>query len=115
MTLAKRGDLASRRRIVQLLGSTKTAANGTNRIRKAVDLVYTKLVPRFKERPGGYTQILKLAVRRPGDNAEQCIMRYLPPPDEKKAKGKSPSKPVKKGAGSAKKQVAEKAAKSQEK
>lgn len=95
VTLAKRGDLSSRRRIIQLLGSTKTPQNGENRIRSAVEAVYSRLVPRFKERSGGYTQILRLATRRPGDNAELCVMRYLPPPEEKKAR-KAPAKATKK-------------------
>ena len=89
ITLAKRGDLASRRQMVQLLGSTETHKPGENRVRMAIEKVYTELTPRFKDRTGGYTQILRLAKRRAGDNADQCIMRYIPSEeDQKKSEGK---------------------------
>ncbi len=101
VTLAKRGDVHGRRHIVKLLGSTETKVPGQNRIRTAVDRIYTLLVPRFKDRPGGYTQIFRLAPRRAGDNAEMCLMRYLPDENEKKGgakdKGaKAKAKPEKK-------------------
>jgi len=105
VTLAKRGDVHGRRHIIKLLGSTQTQHSGENRIRNAIDRVYTLLVPRFKDRPGGYTQILRLAPRRAGDNAEMCLMRYLPDENEKKggakdkgAKAKAKGKPEKKAA-----------------
>lgn len=83
VTLAKRGDVAARRQIVRLLGSTETHRPGENRVRTAIERVYSELVPRFKTRAGGYTQILKLASRRAGDNAELVVMRYLPLLEEK--------------------------------
>src|SRR5262249_7653379 len=88
VTLAKRGDLASRRQIVQLLGSVETGDSGKNRVRTAIDKIYTLLVPRYQGRNGGYTQIVRLAERRPGDNAEMCYMRYIPAPEEAKPKAK---------------------------
>lgn len=94
VTLGKRGTLNARRHMLSLLGSTQTNQDrGTNRVKEAVDKVYTELVPRFKDRPGGYTQIIRLAIRRAGDNAEMCLMRYLPPPDDRK---KTASKPAQK-------------------
>lgn len=87
VTLAKRGGVANRRHIVKLLGSTETKVPGENRVRNAIERVYSDLAVRFQTRPGGYTQILRLARRRPGDNAEMCIMRYIPAP-ETKAPGK---------------------------
>jgi large subunit ribosomal protein L17 len=90
ITLAKRGDLTGRRQLVKMLGSTQTFQTGENRVRNAIEKVYNNYLPRFKERHGGYTQIFRLATRRPGDNAEQCVMRYIPGPQDettpKKAK-----------------------------
>lgn len=87
VTLAKRGDVSGRRRIVQLLGATETQPGKPNRVRSAIEKIYSDLVPRFKTRPGGYTQIFRLAMNRVGDNAEQCIIRYIPADTEaKKAK-----------------------------
>jgi large subunit ribosomal protein L17 len=94
VTWAKRGDVASRRNIVRLLGSTENSKPGENRVRNAVDRLYTIYAPRFKDRPGGYTQIFKLAMPRAGDSANMCIMRYIPG-DDKEKKGKS--KPQDKG------------------
>jgi large subunit ribosomal protein L17 len=89
ITLAKRGDLASRRQLVRLLGSTQTYTPGENRARQAVEKAFNTLGPRFKTRTGGYTQIFRLTKRRVGDNAEQCIMRYIPDEADEKASGKS--------------------------
>jgi large subunit ribosomal protein L17 len=85
VTLAKRGDLASRRQIVKLLGSTETGKPGHNRIRLALDKVYSDIAPRFKDRNGGYTQIFRLAEPRVGDCAPMCFIQYLP--GAEKAKG----------------------------
>lgn len=98
VTLAKRGNLAGRKRVYQLLGHTRTHANGSNRTDNAVRKLYDTLVPRFQTRPGGYTQIFRLADPRPGDNAPMCLIRYIPAEGEKKAKGKTPVKPTKKTA-----------------
>ena len=42
--------------------------------------VYNKLfdviAPRYKERPGGYTQIIRIGKRR-GDNTETCLIRLV--------------------------------------
>lgn len=83
VTLAKRGDLHGRRQIISLLGCSITG-NGENRVRSAVEKIYSDLAPRFKTRPGGYTQIFRLSERRPGDNAEMCYMRYIPGEEDQK-------------------------------
>lgn len=90
VTLAKRGDLSSRRQIVKLLGSTHTGKPGHNRIRLALDKVYSDLAPRFKDRNGGYTQIFRLAQPRVGDCAPMCLIQYIPGA-ESTTKGKSTS------------------------
>lgn len=112
VTLAKRGDVSGRRHIIKLLGSTQTSHPGENRVRNAINRVYTELVPRFQTRPGGYTQILRLAPRRAGDNAEMCLMRYIPA-EENKAKSAGKDKAGKKEAGV--KAAAEKAPKVEKK
>ncbi|MBY0369063.1 50S ribosomal protein L17 [bacterium] len=112
VTWAKRGDLHSRRQIVKLLGSTQTNHSGENRVRNALEKLYSSLAPRFKDRPGGYTQMIRLAHRRQGDNAELCVFRYLPDADKtakKTAKGKAA--PAKKAAAKPEKKAAAKEAK----
>ncbi|MCB0404571.1 MAG: 50S ribosomal protein L17 [Bdellovibrionales bacterium] len=76
VTLGKRGDLAARRRVVRLLGSTRTNKPGSNRVRLAIQKLFSDIAPRFKTRNGGYTRHIKIG-RRPGDNAEMCLMEFV--------------------------------------
>jgi large subunit ribosomal protein L17 len=54
ITLAKRGDLHARRQALSALGQDKNA----------VYKLFEEVAPRYSERPGGYTRILKLGPRR---------------------------------------------------
>jgi large subunit ribosomal protein L17 len=54
ITLAKRGDLHARRQALSTLSQDKFA----------VHKLFTEVAPRYAERPGGYTRILKLGPRR---------------------------------------------------
>jgi len=57
ITLGKEGSLASRRRALAFVTE-----------KKLVDKVFSELAPRYMERPGGYTRIVKMG-RRVGDGA----------------------------------------------
>lgn len=46
------------------------------RDKEAVGKLFTELGPRFKERPGGYTRILKCGFR-PGDQAPMAIIELV--------------------------------------
>ncbi len=65
ITLGKRGSLHARRHALRTLRSRQVAAK-----------VFDELAPRYAERPGGYTRILKLG-RRHGDNAEMAILQLV--------------------------------------
>ena len=54
ITLAKRGDLHARRQALSTLAQDKFA----------VHRLFEEVAPRYTERPGGYTRILKLGPRR---------------------------------------------------
>src|ERR1700760_1793897 len=56
ITLAKRGDLHARRQALSALGQDKFT----------VYKLFEEIAPRYSERPGGYTRILKLGPRRSG-------------------------------------------------
>jgi large subunit ribosomal protein L17 len=43
----------------------------------AVVSLYTNVSPKFKDRPGGYLRILKLATPRAGDNADMALVEWV--------------------------------------
>jgi len=64
VTLGKRGDLAARRLAFAFMQS-----------RDAVRKLFEEIAPRFKERNGGYTRVVKFGVRR-GDAAPLSIIEF---------------------------------------
>jgi len=54
-----------------------------------VTKLFTAIAPRYQERPGGYTRIIKLGLRS-GDNASLSLIELVEGPVEKKA----PKKPT---------------------
>lgn len=66
VTLGKRGDLASRRRALELLPD-----------KEAVRKLFEDVAPRFEGRNGGYTRVLKLPHRRKGDGAQLAIIEWV--------------------------------------
>jgi large subunit ribosomal protein L17 len=66
ITLAKRGDLHARRQALSTLSQDKFA----------VHKLFVDLAPRYAERPGGYTRILKLGPRR-SDATEMVLIELV--------------------------------------
>lgn len=58
----------ARRRAVQLLGD-----------KQAARVLFETIAPRFVDRPGGYTRILKLATPRLGDAGPRAILEFVGP------------------------------------
>ena len=58
--------VASRRRLQQLLGD-----------KTAVTVLLSKVAPRFRDRRGGYTRIVKLAKPRLGDAGPRAILEFV--------------------------------------
>ena len=65
ITLARRGDLHARRLAGRSIGD-----------RAALGKLFDDLGPRFADRPGGYTRILKLGARR-GDGADMALIELV--------------------------------------
>jgi large subunit ribosomal protein L17 len=65
ITLGKRGDLAARRQALAALRSNDV-----------VYRLFAEVAPRFAERPGGYTRIIKLGQRQ-GDAAEMVYLELV--------------------------------------
>jgi large subunit ribosomal protein L17 len=66
ITLAKRGDLHARRQALSALGQDKFV----------VYKLFEEIAPRYTERPGGYTRILKLGPR-PSDATEMALLELV--------------------------------------
>jgi large subunit ribosomal protein L17 len=58
--------VAARRRCLQLIGD-----------KQAVQVLFDEVAPRFADRPGGYTRILKLAKPRLGDAGDRAILEFV--------------------------------------
>jgi large subunit ribosomal protein L17 len=85
ITLGKRGDLHARRRALRVIRRREVAAK-----------VFDELAERYKNRPGGYTRVLKTRVRV-GDAASMSIVELVEPleeaaPAKKTSKKKATSK-----------------------
>ena len=65
-TLAKRGDLHARRQALSTLAQDKFA----------VYKLFEEVAPRYADRPGGYTRILKLGPRR-SDSTEMVFIELV--------------------------------------
>jgi large subunit ribosomal protein L17 len=65
ITLGKRGDLAARRHAISELRS-----------QDAVHRLFTDVAPRFADRPGGYSRIVKIGPRQ-GDAAEMVYLELV--------------------------------------
>lgn len=90
ITAAKKGDLASRRRVIKKLGGDSVmireeddenvdrnkygeVTGGT----KIVKHLFDEIAPRYADRNGGYTRIIKLGVSRIGDGTDLCVIQLV--------------------------------------
>src|SRR5215470_12389280 len=78
VTLGKQNDLAARRRAFAFMQS-----------HQAVQKLFSDIAPRFKDRNGGYTRVVKYGFRR-GDAAPLSIIEFTG--QEEKARSKKPRK-----------------------
>ena len=81
ITLGKRGDLHARRRVLRIIPN-----------RGVVQKLFTEIAPRFEQRAGGYTRIIRTGYRA-GDKAPMSIIELVA---EEVASGKKKGKKKKK-------------------
>ena len=77
ITLGKKGTLHARRQVLAVLYKESTAVR-----------LFDVIAPRFTERPGGYTRVVKLGPRL-GDGAEMAILELVGSEMKKKEKKKT--------------------------
>ena len=102
ITLAKRDNLHARRQVLSMVPDTEV-----------VGQLFGTIAPRFGDRNGGYTRLIK-AGRRPGDNAPMVLLELVDraeTPKDKEKKAEKEQKAPKGDAGaSGKRKKKEKAA-----
>jgi large subunit ribosomal protein L17 len=72
--------VVARRRAVRLLGD-----------KQAVRLLFSTVAPRFVDRPGGYTRVLKLAKPRLGDAGNRAILEFVGVRDRARQRSQRPA------------------------
>lgn len=65
VTTARRGTLASQRRVIARLGTATRAHK-----------LVKEIAPKYQERPGGYTRIIKLPPRR-SDSSPMAVIEFV--------------------------------------
>lgn len=94
ITLAKKGTLASRRRAIAILNDRaiyKDEDGASVKSGTVIGKLFSELGPRYLDRPGGYTRIIRLSKRRLGDNGQVVLLQLVgseEKPDSSKKKSK---------------------------
>jgi len=97
ITLGKKDSLHARRQALKYLQPVNRKAEGNALKTTAMHKLFTELAPRFKNREGGYTRVIRgrrapigkrLDGRRSGDLAEMAIIEFVTEEVAKKAKKK---------------------------
>ncbi len=63
---ARAPSVAARRRVIQLIGD-----------KEAMAVLFETVAPRFTDRPGGYTRIVRLATPRLGDAGQRAVLELV--------------------------------------
>jgi len=95
ITLAKKGTLPARRRAIALLGNRDIIDHEDGRAVKTgtvIGKLFSELGPRYLDRPGGYTRIIRLSLRRLGDNGQLVLLQLIAADEGKKKHGKAKTK-----------------------
>ncbi|GAI25789.1 unnamed protein product, partial [marine sediment metagenome] len=93
--LAKKGTLAARRRAIALLGNRDIVNYEDGRAVKTGTIIgklFSELGPRYLDRPGGYTRIIRLSLRRLGDNGQLVLLQLIGADESSKKRGKTSTK-----------------------
>ncbi len=92
ITLARKGTLSARRQAIALLGNRdivdyqegEAVKKGT-----VIGRLFSEIGPRYLDRPGGYTRIIHLSLRRLGDNGQLVLLQLVGAEEGSKRKAKA--------------------------
>jgi large subunit ribosomal protein L17 len=93
ITLAKKGTLHARRLVIARLGPTAKVyvdPEDDDNDQRILTKLFTEIGPRFADRPGGYTRIIKRHERRLGDGGRTAYIELLRA-GETKVRAKAPA------------------------
>jgi large subunit ribosomal protein L17 len=101
ITLAKKNTLHARRQVLARLGPPSKAAvkpveNDPQHPEKAderhiIIKLFTEIAPRYSDRPGGYTRVLKRHERRLGDAGETAFLELVKQHERREKKKQAPA------------------------
>jgi large subunit ribosomal protein L17 len=80
ITLAKKGTLSARRRAIAMLGNRDIVDFEDGKAVKKSTIIgklFSELGPRYLDRPGGYTRIIRLSLKRLGDNSNLVLLQLI--------------------------------------
>lgn len=94
ITLAKRGNLSARRQAISMLGNRNIVSDEKGKVAKTgtvIGKLFSEIGPRYLDRAGGYTRIVRLSMRRLGDNGQLVLLQLLGENEKVEAKTKKVS------------------------
>ena len=78
VTLAKKGTLHARRLVIARLQDRGICdADGEDAGKTVVQKLFDEIAPRYADRPGGYTRIVRLHDRRIGDAGQEVLLQLV--------------------------------------
>jgi large subunit ribosomal protein L17 len=95
ITLAKKGTLSARRRAIVLLGNRDIIEHEDNKAvwkGTVIGKLFSEIGPRYLDRSGGYTRIIRLSLRRLGDNGQLVLLQLVGPEETSKKETKAAGK-----------------------
>lgn len=95
ITLAKQGTLSARRRAIKLLGNRDIISYEDDQAVKkgtVIGKLFSEIGPRYLDRPGGYTRIIRLSLKRLGDNGQLVLLQLVGQDESSKPQKKTASK-----------------------
>ncbi len=87
--------VTARRRLLTLLGHNNKKSKSQVKVktgaREAVEILLDRIAPRYVDRPGGYTRVLRLAKPRLGDAGTRAILELVGKHDRKAPEAPAPA------------------------